>query len=164
MNPEKKITLRAVTDADEEFLLSLYAGTREQELAQLPWSTEQKDAFVRMQFAAQKRHYEAQYPQAGQDIICADGTSVGRLYLDRGPERFHILDITILPQHRNAGVGTWVLRRIMNEAGNAAKPVSIYVENFNPSLRLFTRLGFQPVEEKGFHLLLKKLPPSPQLP
>lgn len=168
MNSERKISLRAVTDADEEFLLSVYASTREEELAQLPWSGEQKDAFVRMQFAAQQRHYAAQYPQAGHNIICADGTPVGRIYLDRGPERFHILDITILPQHRNAGIGASVLRQILYEAkaegGSAAKPVTIYVENFNPSLRLFTRLGFQRVEEKGFHLLLSKLPKSPELP
>lgn len=157
MIPGKKITLRPVTAADDDFLLSVYASTRAEELARVPWSAEQKDAFVRMQFEAQKQHYVAEYPQADHQIICADRTPVGRIYLDRG-DALHILDITVLPQHRNAGTGSFILRQVMEEAGRAGKSVSIYVENYNPSIRLFTRLGFERAEENGFHWMLRKLP------
>lgn len=155
MTPEKKITLRPVTEADDEFLLSLYAETRAEELARVLWAPEQKEAFVRMQFLAQKRHYAAEYPKAAHDIICADGVPVGRLYLSRGAEVFHILDITVLSQHRNAGTGSSLIRELLEEAGRASRPVTIYVENFNPSLRLFTRLGFQKVEDTGLLFLLR---------
>lgn len=158
MASEKKITLRPVVAEDDALLLSVYASTRVDELARVPWSQEQKEAFVRMQFDAQKRHYATEYPQAEHHIISADGLPVGRIYLDRGVDAFQILDITVLPQHRDRGIGSFILRQLMQEAAAAGKAVTIYVENFNPSLRLFTRLGFQPVEEKGFHLLLKKLP------
>jgi len=158
MIPEKKISLRPVTEADDEFLLSVYAETRAEELARVPWTPEQKDAFVRMQFLAQKRHYAAEFPLANHDIICADGVQVGRLYLSRGAEKFHILDITVLSQYRNGGVGSFLLQALLDEAATASKPVSIYVENYNPSLRLFTRLGFQKMEENGFQLRLMALP------
>lgn len=158
MTPEKKITLRPVTAADEEFLFAVYASTRAEELARVPWSTEQKDAFARMQFAAQQQHYPEQYPGANHDVILADGVSVGRIYLDRNSQGLHILDITVLPQHRGAGVGSQVLRQILDEAARRSVPVTIYVENFNPSLRLFQRLGFHVAEENGFQLLLKKTP------
>ncbi|HEY6251186.1 MAG TPA: GNAT family N-acetyltransferase, partial [Candidatus Angelobacter sp.] len=151
-------TLRPVTEADDEFLLSVYAGTRAEELALVPWTAEQKEAFVRMQFAAQKRHYAAEYPRATHDIICVDGAPVGRLYLARGAEVFHILDITVLAQHRNAGTGSCLMRELLKEAGNASKPVTIYVESFNPSLRLFERLGFQKVEDTGLMFLLTWTP------
>jgi len=151
----KDITLRPVTESDDDFLLGLYASTRAEEMARVPWTAEQKDAFVRMQFEAQKRHYAAEYPQSRHDLICADGTPVGRIYLDRDASRFHILDITVLPQHRNAGIGSFLLRQLLQEAAESSKPVNIYVENFNPSLRLFKRLGFQVAEESGFQLLLK---------
>jgi hypothetical protein len=49
---------------------------------------------------------------------------------------------------------------MLEEARNKAKPVTIYVENFNPSLRLFERLGFQKDKEQGFQLLLKWSPPQ----
>ena len=108
MNPQNEVnvTLRPVQQEDEALLLELYASTRAEELSRVPWSAEQKDAFVRMQFLAQKQHYAAEYPQASHDVVCLNGASVGRLYLDRGAEKFHILDVTILPRFRGSGVGT----------------------------------------------------------
>ena len=154
----KNITLRPVTEADDKFVFSAYASTRADELARVPWAQEQKDAFLHMQFAAQKRHYAAEYPQASHDIILVDGVPVGRIYLDRGGDEFQILDITVLPQHRNVGIGSWLLHQVLEEAAIRNKPVTIYVENFNPSLRLFERLGFQKAEETGFQFLMKWLP------
>ena len=149
----EKITLRPVQDADEEFLVSVYASTRAGELKQVPWSQEQKDAFVRMQFAAQKQNYAAEH-----DIIYRGQVAVGRLYLVRSAGGFHILDIAVLPQYRNSGIGSFLLRQLMDEAQQAAKPITIYLESFNPSLGLFRQLAFLPVEEKGFHLLLRWSP------
>ncbi|HEV2987168.1 MAG TPA: GNAT family N-acetyltransferase [Candidatus Angelobacter sp.] len=154
----EKITLRPVSEEDDDFLLSVYAGTRAAELAQVPWSAEQKEAFVRMQFTAQKQHYAAEYAQANHDLICLDGVPVGRIYLARAADGFHILDITVLPEHRNSGIGSFLLGRIIEEAQGAGKPVSIYIENFNPSLRLFERLGFHKDKEHGFQLFLKWSP------
>ncbi|HLK08049.1 MAG TPA: GNAT family N-acetyltransferase [Candidatus Angelobacter sp.] len=151
----RKITLRVVQESDNEFLLKVYGSTREQELAQVPWTAEQKQHFVHMQWEAQKNHYAAQHPQATHEIICLEGTDAGRLYLDRAGEKFHILDITLLPEYRNRGAGSFLLGQIMAEAKEAGKPVSIYVETFNPSLRLFQRLGFTPIQQEGFHLLLQ---------
>jgi ribosomal protein S18 acetylase RimI-like enzyme len=155
VNPGEEITLRPVTEADDEFLLSVYASTRAAEMAQVSWTPEQKEAFVRMQFAAQKQHYAAEYPQASHEIICAGAVPIGRLYLSRGEEAFHILDITVLPQHRKRGAGSTLLGRIMDEAARAGKPVTIYVESFNPALELFRHLDFHPVAEHGFQLLLR---------
>jgi ribosomal protein S18 acetylase RimI-like enzyme len=150
-----KVTLRPVQDSDDEFLLKVYGSTREQELAQVPWTPEQKQQFVRMQWEAQKNHYAAQHPHATHEIICLESGAAGRLYLDCSGEKFHILDITLLPEHRNHGAGSFLLDRIMAQAKEAGKPVTIYVETFNPSLRLFQRLGFTPIQEQGFHLLLQ---------
>ena len=150
-----KITLRPVQESDNEFLLKVYGSTREQEMAQVPWTAEQKQQFVRMQWEAQKNHYAAQHRTASHEIISLEGSAAGRLYLDRSGEKFHILDITLLPEYRNRGVGSFLLGQIMAEAKEAGKPVTIYVETFNPSLRLFERLGFTPIHQEGFHLLLQ---------
>lgn len=158
MNPARELTLRPAQPADENFLLEVYASTRAEELDRVPWTPEQKQAFVRMQFQAQKRHYVAEYPQATHDIICLNHVPVGRLYLDRGAEKFHILDVTILPRFRGSGVGTELMQRVLDEATQRGKPVTIYVESFNPSLRLFWQLGFERVSEDGIQWLLRRLP------
>jgi GNAT superfamily N-acetyltransferase len=158
MTSDGQITLRPATEADDGFIFDCYASTREQELAQVPWTAEQKESFVRMQYTAQKNHYPAESPRASHDVIYVDATPVGRIYLDRRQDALHILDITVLPQHRNHGTGALLLRRLLDEAGRAAKPVTIYVESFNPSVRFFERLGFRKDQEKGFHLLMKWQP------
>jgi len=158
MTSDGQITLRPATEADDGLIFNCYASTRGQELAQVPWSPEQKEAFVRMQYTAQKQHYAAEAPRASHDVICVDATPVGRIYLDRREDALHILDITVLPQHRNQGTGSLLLRRLLEEAGKLCKPVTIYVESFNPSLRLFERLGFRQDQEKGLHLLMKWQP------
>jgi ribosomal protein S18 acetylase RimI-like enzyme len=151
------ITLRPVGGNDDEFLLSVYASTRAQEMAMVRWSAEQKEAFVRAQFTAQSEHYAAEHPRADHDVICREEVAVGRVYVDRNSEVLHILDITILPQYQRLGIGSTVLRRLMQEAsaGESAKPVTIYIETFNPGQSLFRKLGFEAVSESGFHRLLR---------
>lgn len=155
MSTLENISLRPVRPADEELLRALYSSSREHELAQVPWTPEQKHAFVLMQWQAQKRNNALQHPHATHALICREGIPVGRLYLDRSGDSFHILDVTLLPEHRNHGAGSYLLGQIMAEAAELGKPVTIFVESFNPALRLFQRLGFTAVEQKGFHLLMK---------
>ena len=159
MISKERITLRPVTGQDDNFLLFVYASTRTAELAQVPWSPEQKEAFLRMQFNAQKQHYATEYPQANHDLICVDDVPAGRFYLSRATDALHILDITVLPEHRNSGIGSFLLGQVIAEARSTGRPVTIYVETFNPSLRLFERLGFHKNQEHGFQLLLKWSPP-----
>jgi ribosomal protein S18 acetylase RimI-like enzyme len=157
---EEQITLRPVAEADDNFLLSVYSSTRADEMAFVPWSAEQKEAFIRMQYTAQKEYYRKEFPQAVHEIICLDGSPIGRLYVERRPNALHILDITVLPQHRGQGAGSLLLCKLLHDAIQVRVPVTIYVESFNPSLRLFERLGFQKDREDGFQLLMKYQPPS----
>lgn len=155
MNTVENISLRPVRPADEELLRTLYSSSREPELAQVPWTAEQKRAFVLMQWQAQKRNNAIEHPHASHVVICREGIPVGRLYLDRSGDTFHILDVVLLPEHRNHGAGSYLLGQIMAEAGDAGKPVTVFVESVNPSLRLFQRLGFTAVERKGLQVLMK---------
>ena len=152
------VTLRPVTENDHEFLVEVYASTRAEELAMVPWPIEQQQAFVRAQFSAQQRHYAQKYPQASHDIIVSDGRQIGRLYVARLDREIRIVDITLLPAERRAGIGTYLIRQLLDEAKRSGKLARIYVEEFNPSLRLFDRLGFSVREQQGFHLLLEWSP------
>jgi GNAT superfamily N-acetyltransferase len=149
------IALRPTSAADESFLARLYASTREQELALTNWSDEQKTMFCRMQFNAQTTDYQRNYPDASFDIIERDGVAAGRLLVLRADEKIHVIDIALLPEHRGTGIGTKFLRELQAEAKAAGKPLSIHVEQFNPARRLYERLGFQQIEEKGVYLLME---------
>jgi ribosomal protein S18 acetylase RimI-like enzyme len=147
--------LRAATPEDEQFLRAVYASTRAEELARVPWSDEQKCAFTDMQFTAQDTDYRRHYPVAQYSIIEVLGVPVGRLYVDRCEKEIRILDIALLPEYRRAGIGTKLLRELQNEAHTAGKALTIHVEKFNPALRLYQRLGFRQIEDKGVYLFLE---------
>ena len=152
------VTLRPVTREDEPFLLGVYASTRQEELDRTQWDQAQRAAFVTMQFDAQRVHYKANFPQAEHQVILFEGAPVGRLYVARLSSAIRILDITVLPERRNAGIGTFVLEEILNESREAAKPVHIHVESFNPSLRLFERLGFLKADVSDYNFLMEWTP------
>jgi len=154
----ENVTLRPVEPYDHEFLVEVYAGTRAEELAMVPWTKEQQQTFVRSQFAAQTEHYAQKYPAATHDIILANGRAVGRLYVARLDEEIRIVDVTLLPAERNAGIGSYLIGQLLDEAKSAGKVTRIYVEEFNPSLRLFERLGFSSSEQHGIHLLMEWSP------
>jgi ribosomal protein S18 acetylase RimI-like enzyme len=152
------VTLRPVEPGDEEFLYKVYASTRQEELAQTGWSEPQKETFLRQQFDAQSRYYREHYSEASFDVILGDGATIGRLYVARWPEEIRIVDIALLPEYRGAGIGTKLLEDLISESEASAKPLSIHVERFNPALRLYWRLGFREVSDKGVYLLMERAP------
>ncbi|CCF82961.1 GNAT family N-acetyltransferase [Nitrolancea hollandica] len=152
------IALRPVQPEDAAFLYRVYAGTREEELSRLSWDAAQKDAFLRMQFDAQHRYYQKQFPDAAYQVIRVNDCPAGRLYVDRNPDEVRIIDIALLPEYRGQGIGTTLLRSLLEEAGRANKPVRIHVEQANPALRLYRRLGFAVVADRGIYVLMEWSP------
>jgi GNAT superfamily N-acetyltransferase len=150
-----EVALRPVRDDDEPFLLSVYASTREEELAPLPWSAEQKATFIAMQFAAQSAHYAQHYTGMSADVVLVDGEPAGRWLVARWREEIRIVDITLLPPFRGRGAGSALLAELMDEATELGKPLSIHVERNNRALGLYTRLGFAPVGETGIYLRME---------
>ena len=149
------VTLRPVRSGDEGFLLSVYASTREEELAQVDWSEDQKQAFVLQQFRAQDRHYREHYTGAEYLVIEVEGEPAGRLYVVRWDDEIRIMDIALLREFRNRGIGSHLLGGLIEESRRSGKPLTIHVERFNPALALYQRLGFKPVEDEGVYLLMR---------
>ncbi len=155
-----ELTLQPIADEDLEFLAALYASTRAEELAGVDWSDEQKAAFLQQQFSAQHWHYQQHYTGARFDLVLVDGEKVGRLYVARWTNEIRLIDISFLPEARNRGIGTRLIRELMEEGEAAGKAVSIHVEMFNPAQRLYRRLGFQPIDEFGVYHLMEWRPAS----
>ena len=156
-----RLRLRPVGPDDEPFLYAVYAGTRQEELALVDWDEAQRAAFLRMQFTAQQRSYQVHFPDADYSVILADERPIGRLSIARQPDAIHIIDIALLPDHRNRGIGGALLREALAEAAEAGKPVRLRVARFNRALGLYTRLGFRPIADEGVYLLLEWSPGAP---
>lgn len=147
---------RPVADTDAEFLLQVYASTRQEEMAMVDWTDAEKDAFLRGQLAAQKADYDARFPDACHEIILLDDRPIGQIWVGRTEEEIRLLDIALLPEYRGRGIGTTFLKELQEETVRAAKPMRhcVYKEN-EPALGLYKRLGFNRVADLGMYYLME---------
>lgn len=152
------VRLRPMVEADLPFLEKVYGSTREAELAQTDWSDAQKAQFIAFQFSAQHQHYTTHYHGAQYFVIERDQAAVGRLYLHWREDELRIVDIALLPEARGAGIGNALLDALMTRAASQGKGVSIHVEQMNPAMRLYQRLGFQRIGEHGIYHLMEWRP------
>lgn len=152
------IALRPVGASDLPFLRQVYASTRLEELAPLGWSADQQAAFLDQQFGAQHSYYQEHYAGAAFQVILRGQRPVGRLYLARLPDEIRVVDIALLPEYRGLGVGTRLLADLFAEADALGLPVRIHVEKFNRALRLYERLGFIPIADRGVYWFMERSP------
>lgn len=145
------VSLRPLANDDLPALFLVYASTREEELAAVPWSLEQKSAFLSQQFWAQHHWWQEHYAAASFQVIANGEEVVGRLYVLRSAEEIRIVDIALLPQWRNRGIGARLLADILAEADARGLAVTIHVEKNNPARQLYRRLGFEIVADRGVY-------------
>src|SRR6202007_2336441 len=105
--------LREARPTDAEFEQLLYASTRDD---LRPLGDEVFDGLVGMQFRAQSMAIRLDHPQAQRQIVLVDASPVGRLVLDESSDQVEILDLAVLPDFRNHGIGTGVLGGVFAQA------------------------------------------------
>jgi predicted GNAT family acetyltransferase len=149
---DQGLALRPEASADDAFLLGLYRTTRQAELDQLGWGEEEQLAFVTHQFNAQRTHYRHSLENCAFDIIERQGQPIGRLYTQERVTQLHILDITLSPEVRGAGLGGAILTELHQRASAVGKGIGIFVEVYNPARHLYDRLGFVPVGAEHVYL------------
>jgi len=142
---------RPMTDADMPFVAALFASTRADEVAATGWPPEMQSAFLDQQHRAQHQHYRNVYLGAEWLIIERGADAIGRLYLDESDADLHLIDISLVPEQRGAGLGGAILADLLALAAAKGKAVSLYVEKFNPAQRLYRRLGFTVMEDQGVY-------------
>ncbi len=153
-----KITLRPVETLDDGFLFQVYASTRLDEMTLVDWTDAQKDTFLHMQFNAQRSSYLIQFPGALHQVILCDDVPVGRIITDRSAGEIFIVDIALLPEHRNQRIGTKLLQDLKSEAAREGKLLRLHVEFFNPARHLYERLGFVGVGQSGLYFEMEWRP------
>jgi ribosomal protein S18 acetylase RimI-like enzyme len=150
------ISLRSLLPGDQEFLYQLYASTRGEEFAALGWSPAQLDTFLRMQFAAQQQWYATAYPGAEHQIVLLDSAPIGRMIVHWWESAATLVDISLLPAHRNRGIGGDLLRSLLERCAKARTKVKLQVLKSNRAARLYERLGFVKTGEDEMYFHMEK--------
>lgn len=152
---QNSVTLWPISASDQDFLFDVFCSARAELIESLDLPDVQKAQLMRIQFQAQIDAYRNQYPNADFDLLMVDGKRAGNLYAQRGPDDFVLIDITLLPEHRNMGIGGTLVRQLLAEARAAGKALNAHVRKGNPAWRLWQRLGFRLVGDDGVYLAIE---------
>jgi len=152
------LSLRPVSTDDEAFLLEVYKSSRGDDLRGLAWDEERISEFLEMQYEAQQRFHESEYKRANDEIILVAGQPAGRLIVERRDYEIRCVDVALLPEHRNHGIGAFLIGRLQDEAGHGGKPLRLQVIRFSRAVNLFERAGFVRTSETGTHFQMEWTP------
>lgn len=149
--------LRPCSPDDQGFLFRLYCDTRADELSSFGWTEAQQEAFLRMQFNAQQSWYATAYAGADHKIILAEGRPVGRILVFREPGANRLVDIALLSEFRGQGIGTQLLRDLLDKSAEQGLPVRLQVLKSNRAQNLYQRLGFVETGDDGMYYQMEKM-------
>jgi len=152
--------LRDALPEDLPFLFQLYCDVRGPEVTAWGLQAGQVEIFLRMQFDAQRRSYEADFPEATHAIVVSGGRPIGRRLTARAADGLHLVDIALLASYRNQGIGTQLIRELMEQSRGAGCGLHLHVLRGNPAQRLYERLGFQQTAADAMYIQMAWKPGS----
>lgn len=141
------LTLRVATDIDVDFISRLVEVTMRSYVEQTlgSFSRERTRRTVREAVAVDS-----------YCIVELDGENIGALAVVREPTHVQLAQIYIYPSHQNRGVGTQLIRGLVEDAISAGKPVRVRVLSVNPARRLYEREGFVVTSETLERVFMEK--------
>jgi GNAT superfamily N-acetyltransferase len=155
------VTWRRGAADDEPLLFTLFESVKAGEFASLGLTAEQLRPLLEMQFRARQIGYAQTYPAATEMILCLeDGTPAGRYLVERQANCYRCIDIAVLPELRNRGIGTWALRQMQQVAALEQIVFRLSVSKNNPALKLYERLGFFKVSADELAYEMEWQPPA----
>lgn len=142
-------TLRKPTCADEYFLFMVM------QLAMFP--TKQKmDSKYKLDLEKEYEKYNSPWQLNELDIIQFNGIDVGRLRVVKTNEQIYIGGFQLLPDFQNMGIGTSVLRELIEEAERLKVPVLLEVQKANLKAKAFyERNGFTVIDQNKDNFKMK---------
>lgn len=140
------VALRPATPGDEPFLRALFFAIRGEEFMRAGLSGPQLDLILNQQYQAMRSYYDEVFSDAQYVIYEHEGQPIGyHATIDR--DTLHLIDISIVNDYRNMGLGTLRMQELQSDARRLEKALTLSVEKFNPARNLYLRLGFVVTED-----------------
>jgi GNAT superfamily N-acetyltransferase len=139
------IAFRPATPQDFDYCASLYFAGMEAIIRQLD-----------LDMAAHTASFRARWDVAEVRILTRDGADIGWLQTATEADAVFLKQLFVEAPHRRLGIGTEVMRRLVDEAANAGRAVTLGVVKTNPAKRLYDRLGFRVTHDDGRKFYMRR--------
>ena len=131
-----QVSLRPASSQDLEFLLKLRLDCMHEHFERLGicYSKEQHLERINYRFDSAK-------------IVVKNHKKVGMVKFFRDHDQWVIIQLQIAPEYQGQGIGSHLVKDIINKASQEGAAVSLSVLKNNPAQGLYERLGFEITDE-----------------
>ncbi len=139
-------TTSPVQIRDTEFMWTVFRITMKQyiTLARGEWDELREET-----------QFKDQLDESASRLIFTDNTVAGFIMTPIKDGVRWIHTICILPEHQGKGLGTAVIRSVINQAQREGVSLYLNVLRVNPARKLYERMGFQVIDETRFHFKMR---------
>jgi GNAT superfamily N-acetyltransferase len=140
------IALRPACSDDYSFALGLYAeAIRPLASAWMKWVDADQEAL----FASLWRTHDTR-------IITLDDQNIGWVEFRQVEDELFLKQLYISPAYQRRGIGSRVMRLLLEERCRMANSMALFVLKNNPALRFYRRHGFQVVRETHTAFVMRR--------
>jgi GNAT superfamily N-acetyltransferase len=141
-----QVTLRPAVASDRAFVEAIYFETQRWIIERLfGWRGDE----------VERAKFDETYSERESKIVVLDGADVGWLSVRRDADGIDIDAIYLLPAAQNRGIGTTLVRDVIEEAGACGLPLTVSTAKINPARNLYERLGFVVTHESEFKVFME---------
>jgi len=108
--------------------------------------------------AKQDKFFMADWKVPGIEIILFHGVECGYLRVVRTTTEIQAIELVLLPKFQGQGVGTFLLKKLIDEGRQRQMPVTLRVFHKNRAIALYKRMGFAESERTATHVIMKWQP------
>ncbi len=141
------VNLRPATDADFDACRRIY-------FAEMEWINERLGLRRDSQEASFKEYWDTSQVR----MIQLDGADVGWLQVVPGDGEIFVGSIYVEGAFQCRGIGTEVMKQVLDEGARRGHLVRLAVVKFNPARRLYERLGFHVTHEDDRKVYMSRDP------
>lgn len=143
--PLMQIGLRPAVATDRPFVEAVYFETQRWIIERLfGWRGDD----------IERKKFEEAYSEADSEIVVVDGVAVGWVSILQAAGGIDIDAIYLLDIAQNKGIGTALIRQVIERARQAGLPLTLSAAKINPAIKLYERLGFVATHESEFKVFM----------
>lgn len=107
----------------------------------------------------ERRKYHAKDWQTKRpSIIIYDSQPIGTIYILENENQIEIGQFYILPEYQNKGIGSHLLKRVLEDSDKTGLTVKLAVLKVNPAMSLYQRHGFEIAGSNEYQYLMERKP------
>jgi ribosomal protein S18 acetylase RimI-like enzyme len=137
-----EMTFRTSREDDREWMFDLIIKTMSKYIAQ---------TFGQWDEVFHKSQFDKKFQPSAWQVIVFQSEDIGILQTEDRPDTLWISNIQIDPRFQSKGIGSKVIRSLVDKAQRGGKSVTLRVFKVNPARALYERLGFRISGENETH-------------